>query len=76
MGPMSLVGPRPFVDDTFAAYPKHVQENVYDCHTGLTGLGSIVHRDEEAIISASCLSSADCDQEVSAPLKGELELWY
>jgi len=75
-GHMTLVGPRPFVDATFAAYPKHVQERVYDCRPGLTGAGSVVYRDEEEIISNSDLEPAECYREVIAPHKGELELWY
>ena len=75
-GHMTLVGPRPFVDATFAAYPKHVQDRVYDCRPGLTGAGSVVYRDEEEIISNSDLEPADCYREVIAPHKGALELWY
>ena len=76
LGQMTLVGPRPFVDDTFAAYPEHVRLRVYNVKPGLTGIGSIVYRDEEAIISASDLSPAECYRQVIAPHKGELELWY
>lgn len=76
LGHMTLVGPRPFVDETFSAYPPHVQERVYDCRPGLTGVGSIVYRDEEEIISESDLPPAQCYREVIAPHKGELELWY
>ena len=75
-GDMSLVGPRPFVDETFAAYPEHIQQRVYDCKPGLTGIGSIVFRDEEGIISASSLEPAETYRQVIAPHKGELELWY
>lgn len=76
MGDMTLVGPRPFVDETFDAYPTHVQERVYDCWPGLTGAGSIAYRDEEDIISNSALPPAECYREIVAPHKGELELWY
>ena len=76
LGQMTLVGPRPFVDDTFAAYPEHVRERIYDCMPGLAGMGSIVYRDEEAIISASNLPPDVCYREVISPHKGELELWY
>jgi len=75
-GEMSLVGPRPFVDATFQAYPPHVQERVYNVKPGLTGIGSIVYRDEEGIISKSALPPADCYREVISPHKGALELWY
>lgn len=76
LGHMTLVGPRPFVDDTFAAYPEHVQQRIYDCNPGLTGTGSIIYRDEEEIISSSELPPAVCYRTVIAPHKGELELWY
>jgi lipopolysaccharide/colanic/teichoic acid biosynthesis glycosyltransferase len=76
LGSMSLVGPRPFVDDTFAAYPPHVQDRVYDIKPGLTGAGSIVYRDEEEIVSNSDLPPVQCYRELIAPHKGELELWY
>lgn len=76
LGDMTLVGPRPFVDETFAAYPDHVQKRVYDIRPGLTGTGSIAYRDEEEIISSSDLDPAQCYREVIAPHKGELELWY
>jgi len=76
LGHMTLVGPRPFVDATFDAYPSHVQERIYDITPGLTGAGSIVYRDEEEIISNSELPPAQCYREQIAPHKGELELWY
>lgn len=75
-GDMTLVGPRPFVEETFDAYPEHVQQRVYDCRPGLTGAGSVAYRDEEAIISNSELPPAECYRNVIAPHKGELELWY
>ena len=75
-GQMTLVGPRPFVDATFAAYPQHVQDKIYDITPGLTGTGSIAYRDEEEIISNSDLPPAQCYEEQIAPHKGELELWY
>lgn len=75
-GHMTLVGPRPFVDATFDAYPQHVQDRVYDCRPGLTGAGSIAYRDEEEIISNSDLSPEQCYREVIAPHKGALEIWY
>jgi lipopolysaccharide/colanic/teichoic acid biosynthesis glycosyltransferase len=76
LGQMTLIGPRPFVDATFEAYPSHVQKRVYDIRPGLTGAGSIVYRDEEEIISNSEMSPAQCYREVISPHKGELELWY
>ncbi len=76
-GDISLVGPRPLVTKTFQAYSKEIQEKIYKVKPGLTGIGSIVFRDEEKIIS----SVIDEDphifyKRVIAPYKGELEMWY
>jgi lipopolysaccharide/colanic/teichoic acid biosynthesis glycosyltransferase len=76
-GDISLVGPRPLVTKTFSAYSEDVQSKIYNVKPGLTGIGSIIFRDEESIISAV----ADEDphefyKRVIAPYKGELEMWY
>ena len=44
---MSIVGPRPLVKKTFEPYSNYVKENIYNVKPGLTGIGSIVFRDEE-----------------------------
>lgn len=75
-GDMSLVGPRPLVDRTFLAYSKKVQATVYNSKPGITGIGSIVFRDEERMISDSNLEPHVFYREVVAPHKGELEMWY
>jgi lipopolysaccharide/colanic/teichoic acid biosynthesis glycosyltransferase len=74
-GDMSIVGPRPMVTKTFAAYPEEARNRVYDSRPGLTGIGSIVFRDEENYISKANNPIAFFD-EVIQPYKGELELWY
>ncbi len=75
-GDMSLVGPRPLVDKTFNAYSQDVQKRVYDSKPGITGIGSIIFRDEESLISASELAPHDYYQQFIAPYKGTLEMWY
>lgn len=75
-GEMSLVGPRPQMEVDFQAYPKHVQERIYDILPGITGLGSIFFRDEEKIISDSGCDPRQFYDEIVAPYKGELEIWY
>ena len=47
LGDISLVGPRPLVDKTFNAYTEGVRSVIYKVKPGLTGIGSIVFRDEE-----------------------------
>jgi lipopolysaccharide/colanic/teichoic acid biosynthesis glycosyltransferase len=76
-GDISLVGPRPLVSKTFFAYNEEVQSVIYNVKPGLTGIGSIIFRDEESIISA--LKDEDPHvfyKRVIAPYKGELEMWY
>ncbi|MDH3648130.1 MAG: sugar transferase, partial [Saprospiraceae bacterium] len=46
-GEMSFVGPRPVMPKSFSQYPKEVQHEIYQVLPGITGLGSIVFRDEE-----------------------------
>jgi len=76
-GNMSLVGPRPVMKVSFDSYPRNVQEVIYNVKPGLTGIGSIIFRDEESIISA--VKDEDPHEfykRVIAPYKGELEMWY
>ena len=76
-GDMSLVGPRPLVDKTFSAYNNDVQANIYKVKPGITGIGSILFRDEEAIISAvSDEDPFEFYKRIIAPYKGEVEMWY
>jgi len=74
-GDMSLVGPRPLVDKTFNAYPEAIRFKVYDSKPGITGIGSVVFRDEESMISASKLPPHEFYEKVIAPYKGALEIW-
>jgi len=75
-GDMSLVGPRPLVDRTFNAYPEAIRDKVYNAKPGITGIGSIVFRDEEKLISESGMPPHEFYGLVVAPYKGELEIWY
>ena len=76
-GDISLVGPRPLVDNTFLAYSKDVQAKIYNVKPGLTGIGSIIFRDEESIISnVKDENPHDFYKRVIAPYKAELEMWY
>ena len=75
-GDMAIVGPRPLVDKTFAPYPEHVKQAIYRVRPGLTGIGSIVFRDEERLLSESGMPTDQFYLQYIAPAKGELELWY
>lgn len=76
LGDMSVVGPRPLVDKTFEPYPPEVKAKVYSVRPGLTGIGSVVFRDEEAVLTQSKLPPDECYAKEIAPYKGALELWY
>ncbi|MDC3079575.1 sugar transferase [Flavobacteriaceae bacterium] len=76
-GDISIVGPRPLVAKTFEAYNKEIQSKIYNVKPGLTGIGSVVFRDEESMISAVANENPhEFYKRVIAPHKGELELWY
>jgi len=76
IGDMSIVGPRPLVDKTFNPYSDFVKANIYKVKPGLTGIGSIVFRDEEKLLSESKLAPQEFYKVHIAPFKGELEIWY
>ena len=76
IGDMSIVGPRPLVDKTFDPYPEHVKSVIYNIKPGLTGIGSIIFRDEEGLLTNCGMDSKEFYNEYISPAKGELELWY
>jgi lipopolysaccharide/colanic/teichoic acid biosynthesis glycosyltransferase len=76
LGHISVVGPRPLTPKTFACYPDEIQKEIINLKPGLTGVGSIVFRDEERILSNSQKKHLDCYREDIAPYKGALEVWY
>jgi len=75
-GDISIVGPRPLMKAGFRRYSLSFQNSVYNVKPGLTGIGSIVFRDEERILTESELSPHECYKEIILPYKGELEIWY
>ena len=76
IGDLSIIGPRPLDDKAFNAYSKEIRDVVYNSKPGITGIGSIVFRDEERWISASELPPREYYAQHIAPYKGALELWY
>ena len=76
IGNMSIVGPRPLTANHFNTYSQEVKEVLYGIKPGITGIGSIVFRDEERLISATDLPPAEFYARYISPYKGELEKWY
>ena len=78
-GRMSIVGPRPVMKVSFEAYPDNVKKVIYNVKPGLTGIGSIVFRDEEELITDVGNKGGDINDfyvNQIYPHKGSLELWY
>lgn len=77
IGDMSFVGPRPQVPKHFEVYSEDIRDEIKNIRPGLTGIGSIVFRDEESILEKNKeLSYEECYSKLIAPYKGKLELWY
>lgn len=75
-GQMSVVGPRPLMRQSFLLYSPDVQAIVYESRPGLTGIASLVFRDEERFVWESGWDPKRFYEEVIYPYKGELEAWY
>jgi lipopolysaccharide/colanic/teichoic acid biosynthesis glycosyltransferase len=75
-GQMSFVGPRPQMLVDFDVYPHAVREVITDVPPGVTGIGSVVFRDEERLLSQPGVDAKAFYADSIAPYKGELERWY
>jgi lipopolysaccharide/colanic/teichoic acid biosynthesis glycosyltransferase len=78
-GDMSVVGPRPLMPKSFATYSVEVQKVIYNVKPGLTGIGSIIFRDEETLITEvrdNGGNAWDFYQNKIYPFKGKVEQWY
>ncbi len=79
LGHMSIVGPRPVMQQSFGAYPEEIKKTIYNVKPGLTGIGSIVFRDEENLITNEKNKGQNAwsfYKNKIYPFKGKLELWY
>lgn len=74
-GDMSIIGPRPQTRRCFDAFPPASQQEIIKVRPGLSGIGSIVFRDEEELMHASAYPERFYD-DVIMPYKGQLEEWY
>lgn len=74
-GDMSIVGPRPQTRRCFDAFPPASQAEIVKVRPGLSGVGSIVFRDEEDLMHGHPDPTRFYDDAI-APYKGLLEEWY
>lgn len=74
-GDMSLIGHRPLTKQTFSYYSDETQRKLIAVKPGLSGIGSIVFRNEENILSEHA-NPITTYREKIAPYKGDLESWF
>ena len=75
-GDMAIVGPRPQTEECYRYFPEKDRDKIYLAKPGLTGIGSVVFRDEEEILAQSTKGYERCYREDIMPYKQALEIWY
>ncbi len=75
-GDMSVIGPRPQDIRCFVVFNKEDQENIKKMRPGLSGIGSVVFRNEELIMDNDIEDREKFYDEIISPYKGKLETWY
>ncbi len=75
LGEMSIIGPRPLHKKQFSFYSEDDQIIIASTKPGLSGLGSIVFRDEEKILQKSIDPEKTYKEKIS-PEKAKLEKWF
>ena len=77
LGDMSIIGRRPTVVEHYDYYDDGVKNIISKNKPGLSGISSVVFRDEERyFIDKSTNENIKYHKEQIAPFKGELEIWY
>ena len=74
-GTMSLIGPRPLTSQTFNYYPEEIKSIICQVKPGLSGVGSILFRDEESLMNSD-IDALKYYSEIIAKEKAALEIWY
>ena len=78
-GDMSLVGPRPLLEQGFNKYHQKVKDVVCKNKPGITGIGSLIFRDEELLVTTYKnlgKNPSEYYKKHIYPYKGSLEEWY
>ena len=74
IGNMSIVGPRPQMQVDFDKFPIDKRNEIYKSQPGITGIGSIIVRDEEKWISDFDGNKHKFYKDKIAPYKAEVEI--
>ena len=75
LGQMSVIGYRPFATKHYELYSEEIQNIISKSVPGLSGIGSIVFRNEEHILHTVDNPEYFHDK-IITPYKGQLECWY
>lgn len=79
-GEMSFVGPRPLLITGFKKYNIDVQKIIYLSKPGITGIGSLIFRDEELLVTTFKNTTNEDPllyyKSHIYPYKGTVESWY
>ena len=75
IGDMSIIGPRPMVPNTYANYSEDARNFLDKVRPGLSGIGSIIFRDEESYLDNQ-ENPAEFYKCVIIPYKSDLEIWF
>jgi len=73
-GDMTIVGPRPLTEDIFNMYDLKTKKILINTKPGLTGLSSVIFRDEEKIFSEK--KYVKLYKKLVTPYKAKLETWF
>jgi lipopolysaccharide/colanic/teichoic acid biosynthesis glycosyltransferase len=76
VGDMSIIGPRPQAKRHYDLYSTEIKRIIDSIPPGLSGIGSIVFRNEEYILDKVLTNRDIFHDTIIAPYKGELEVWY
>jgi lipopolysaccharide/colanic/teichoic acid biosynthesis glycosyltransferase len=76
LGDLSIVGPRPQMKVDFEKYSEEIKDKIYNIKPGITGVGSIIFRDEESFLSSTDEDPHVFYTRIIAPYKGKVEIWY
>ena len=75
LGDMSVIGPRPLHKKQFSFYTENDQKLISSIRPGLSGISSIIFRDEDKILQNSNDADKTYKQKIT-PKKAKLEIWY
>lgn len=75
VGDMSIIGPRPLTPRVYSPFPDSYKDATYSLRPGLSGIGSVVFRDEERLLGGAVCREQDYIDNI-IPYKSALEEWY